>query len=59
VIKDEEGNEKTSHGGEDRAPVVQTVHYLYIQVQTCLYFQIKGHSSFWPADISCWFSWEE
>ncbi|KAM6359828.1 eIF-2-alpha kinase GCN2 isoform 2-T2 [Alca torda] len=31
---DEEGNEKNSHG-EDRAPVIQTVHYLYIQMEYC------------------------
>ncbi|XP_054054237.1 eIF-2-alpha kinase GCN2 isoform X3 [Rissa tridactyla] len=32
---DEEGSEKNSHGGEDRAPVIQTVHYLYIQMEYC------------------------
>ncbi|NXG12661.1 E2AK4 kinase, partial [Sakesphorus luctuosus] len=31
----EEGNEKNSRGGEDRTPVVQTVHYLYIQMEYC------------------------
>ncbi|KAM4779677.1 eIF-2-alpha kinase GCN2 isoform 1-T1 [Cyanocitta cristata] len=30
----EEGNEKGSHG-EDRTPVIQTVHYLYIQMEYC------------------------
>ncbi|NXW06294.1 E2AK4 kinase, partial [Fregetta grallaria] len=32
---DEEGIEKSSHGGEDRTPVIQTVHYLYIQMEYC------------------------
>ncbi|NXC17320.1 E2AK4 kinase, partial [Corythaeola cristata] len=32
---DEEGNEKNTHGGENRAPVIQTVHYLYIQMEYC------------------------
>ncbi|XP_040984362.1 eIF-2-alpha kinase GCN2 isoform X4 [Aquila chrysaetos chrysaetos] len=32
---DEEGNEKNGHGGEDSTPVVQTVHYLYIQMEYC------------------------
>ncbi|XP_035182470.1 eIF-2-alpha kinase GCN2 isoform X2 [Oxyura jamaicensis] len=31
---DEEGNEKSSHE-EDRIPVIQTVHYLYIQMEYC------------------------
>ncbi|RMC00444.1 hypothetical protein DUI87_23054 [Hirundo rustica rustica] len=31
----EEDNEKNSHGGEDRTPVIQTVHYLYIQMEYC------------------------
>ncbi|XP_065542743.1 eIF-2-alpha kinase GCN2 isoform X2 [Lathamus discolor] len=34
-LPDEEGHEKNSHGGEDRAPVIQTVHYLYIQMEYC------------------------
>ncbi|NXU52113.1 E2AK4 kinase, partial [Turnix velox] len=33
--KDEEGNEKNSNGEEGRAPVIQTVHYLYIQMEYC------------------------
>ncbi|XP_068018973.1 eIF-2-alpha kinase GCN2 isoform X2 [Melanerpes formicivorus] len=32
---DEEDNEKSSHGGEDRTAVIQTVHYLYIQMEYC------------------------
>ncbi|XP_052638404.1 eIF-2-alpha kinase GCN2 isoform X3 [Harpia harpyja] len=32
---DEEGNEKNGHGGEDSTPVIQTVHYLYIQMEYC------------------------
>ncbi|KAM6074579.1 eIF-2-alpha kinase GCN2 isoform 1-T1 [Chlamydotis macqueenii] len=32
---DEGDNEKNSHGGEDRTPVIQTVHYLYIQMEYC------------------------
>ncbi|XP_014797277.1 PREDICTED: eukaryotic translation initiation factor 2-alpha kinase 4 isoform X1 [Calidris pugnax] len=32
---DEEGNEKNGHGGEDRAQVIQTAHYLYIQMEYC------------------------
>ncbi|XP_074959292.1 eIF-2-alpha kinase GCN2 isoform X3 [Phalacrocorax aristotelis] len=32
---DEEGNEKNSHGEEDRTPIIQTVHYLYIQMEYC------------------------
>lgn len=52
VIKDEEGNEKNGHGGEDSTPVIQTVHYLYIQVQTCLHFQIKGYGLFRCAEIN-------
>ncbi|KFQ29222.1 Eukaryotic translation initiation factor 2-alpha kinase 4, partial [Merops nubicus] len=32
---DEEGNERNGHGGEDRTPVTQTVHYLYIQMEYC------------------------
>ncbi|NXG48007.1 E2AK4 kinase, partial [Psilopogon haemacephalus] len=32
---DEEGDEKSSHGGEDRTAVTQTVHYLYIQMEYC------------------------
>uniref|UniRef100_A0A8C3CS13 eIF-2-alpha kinase GCN2 n=1 Tax=Cairina moschata TaxID=8855 RepID=A0A8C3CS13_CAIMO len=32
---DEEGNEKSSHEEEDKIPVIQTVHYLYIQMEYC------------------------
>ncbi|NXL88182.1 E2AK4 kinase, partial [Alectura lathami] len=32
---DEEGNEKNSHEEEDRTPVIQAVHYLYIQMEYC------------------------
>ncbi|XP_010572498.1 PREDICTED: eukaryotic translation initiation factor 2-alpha kinase 4 isoform X2 [Haliaeetus leucocephalus] len=32
---DEEGNEKNGHGEEDSTPVIQTVHYLYIQMEYC------------------------
>ncbi|XP_031449564.1 eIF-2-alpha kinase GCN2 isoform X1 [Phasianus colchicus] len=32
---DEEGNEKNSHEEDDRTPVIQTVHYLYIQMEYC------------------------
>ncbi|NXP47980.1 E2AK4 kinase, partial [Heliornis fulica] len=32
---EEEGNEKNSNGGEDRTPVIQTVHFLYIQMEYC------------------------
>ncbi|XP_010157299.1 PREDICTED: eukaryotic translation initiation factor 2-alpha kinase 4 [Eurypyga helias] len=31
----DEGNEKNSCGGEDRTPVIQTMHYLYIQMEYC------------------------
>ncbi|XP_049681178.1 eIF-2-alpha kinase GCN2 isoform X3 [Accipiter gentilis] len=34
-LPDEEGNEKNGHGGEDSTPVIQTVHYLYIQMEYC------------------------
>ncbi|OXB65692.1 hypothetical protein ASZ78_015443 [Callipepla squamata] len=32
---DEEGNERNSHEEEDRTAVIQTVHYLYIQMEYC------------------------
>ncbi|XP_065610080.1 eIF-2-alpha kinase GCN2 [Cyrtonyx montezumae] len=32
---DEEGNERNSHEEENRTPVIQTVHYLYIQMEYC------------------------
>lgn len=59
VVKDEEGNEKNSHGGENKTPVIQTVHYLYIQVQTCLHFQIRGCCLLQPAEINDCFSLEK
>ncbi|XP_067152724.1 eIF-2-alpha kinase GCN2 isoform X8 [Apteryx mantelli] len=32
---DEECNEQNSHGEEDKPPMIQTVHYLYIQMEYC------------------------
>ncbi|NWU95052.1 E2AK4 kinase, partial [Upupa epops] len=39
---DDEGNEKDGHGGEDRTPVIQTAHYLYIQMEYCEKSTLRG-----------------
>lgn len=47
VTQDEEGNEKSSHEEEDRIPVIQTVHYLYIQVSLPVALVWKGGTTRW------------